>query len=381
MERAELKLVTGGAAPASSPRRTGPAVRTGVALLALAAAATILGANRARRPVRPREIARENILQAIELGSGGPQVREAMVTLRRALGRRPMDAYTRAVYAAFVLAVSRGPEDARLAAFQADRAAELAPVTVPVVRQAAHVLVRTGSPERTVELIREMFHYDPDAAATLLAELEPLLPGRSVERCLVDTPEAWLAWWQRLQDQRRGAEAERVLAEARGRWPEELTIQRRVAQVAHASRRWDELRRLLPPDRELPDVPAASLLYGYRARYRAELGDAPGARGDVDRALELRGDDVTTLSLAAETLERLGDTAGARRHWTRALFLVPASGDDARRRLGILERLARLEEREDSPARALRRWRSVLELDPDHAEARRRVDELTGFRR
>ena len=57
---------------------------------------------------------------------------------------------------------------------------------------------------------------------------------------------------------------------------------------------------------------------------------------------------------------------------------APAGAADRR---GLLSRLARLEDEYGRPAAALRHWKALLELDPDHVEARRRVDDLTGFQR
>ncbi len=379
-QRASLKLIVDDrGAPASRPRRR-VAVATGAAVLALGLAATLLGADRARRPLESREVARQTILQAIELGAGDPTVRDAMLSLRRELGRRPMDAYTRAVYATFILGVSRGADDARTAAFHARRAAEIAPVTVPVIRYATHVLARTDETAGALELVRGMFGYDPESAATLLAEIEPLLPPDAPAGALVEAPEAWLAWWTRLRAQRRDDEAGALLRRALERWPDDLELLRRAAGRAHAEQRWDDLARLLPPDRALPEQAAAAPLFAFRARARAAAGDGAGARRAAAAAVRAGPDDPVVLSLAADALETLGDGETARRHWTRALFLL-AGRRSSDERLGIMVRLARLEEREGSPAAALRNWRSILELQPEHAEARRRIEDLTGLRR
>ena len=367
--------------PSAAPRRGRVAVAMlGGAVVVAAVAGAGLGADRARQPIESRKVARESILKAIEVGSRDPEVRDALLRLRGTLGRRPLDAYTRAVYATFLLGVSRGPEDARVAAFHARRAARLAPVTVPVLRYAVQVLVRTGDPGEAVAILREMFRYDADAAASLLSEVESLLPPGDFIEALPDDTHAWVAWWSRLRELGRQDEADTVLALARRRWPDDLALLQRAAARAHRADRWDELRALLPGDGDLPAEPEASRLLCYRARVKAEDGDAPGARRDVEAALDLAGNEVTTLTLAAEVLEAIGDPEPARRHWTRALFLLSGSRDTARR-VGIMVRLARLEEREGSAASALRIWRSILEIDAGHAEARRRGDELAGFPR
>ena len=47
-------------------------------------------------------------------------------------------------------------------------------------------------------------------------------------------------------------------------------------------------------------------------------------------------------------------------------------------RVDVLVRLANLEESDGRASVALRHWRTVLELDPNHAEARTRIRAMTG---
>lgn len=381
MEKTGLRLITNDAerpGQAVSTRRV--ALWTGALVLLAAAVATLLGADRARRPVESKELAQQTIVKAIEAGSRDPEVRSALLALRRELARRPLDAYTRAIYASLLLGVSREPDHTRAAEFHAARASELAPVTVPVIRYAAHVLVRTGDIDRALELIREMFRYDPTAAARLLSEVEPLLPPDRLAGAIPDDPDAWIEWIARLRDADRPDLARAWLQRARARWPGHLVILDYLASTAMRERDWAELARLFPPDQILPKETAAARLFCYRARLRAEQGDSERARSDVETALGLQRDSVETLYHAGDVLESLGDVGAARRQWTRALHML-SSGSSSATRVNLLVRLAHLEDREGSPAAALRRWREVLGIDPDHAEARRRVDDLTGFRR
>jgi hypothetical protein len=50
-------------------------------------------------------------------------------------------------------------------------------------------------------------------------------------------------------------------------------------------------------------------------------------------------------------------------------------------RRSLLEHLARMEERQGRAAAALRLWQALLALDAEHREARRHVDDLSGFAR
>jgi len=105
-------------------------------------------------------------------------------------------------------------------------------------------------------------------------------------------------------------------------------------------------------------------------------GDIRGAREDLERALELGGTDYGLLSFAGGAYESIGAYDDARRQWHAALFSLPSGSD--RERLQLLQRLARLEERHGDPAASLRHWRQVLEIDPDHEEAKRGIAALTG---
>ena len=95
----------------------------------------------------------------------------------------------------------------------------------------------------------------------------------------------------------------------------------------------------------------------------------------MTRALELDGRTPAVRVLAGEAYAVLGQSVEARRQWNRALFGLPDSARDARVR--VLRLLARLEDRQGEPASALRLWRSVLEIEPSHPEAQRRIAELS----
>ena len=107
-----------------------------------AGAATWLGADSARRPPDPVELAGKALQDSIDKGSRDPAVLARLRALREELAREPLDSMTRTVYAGLLLSLSRSLEEAAAAAFHASAAAELAPVTVPVQRRAARILAR-----------------------------------------------------------------------------------------------------------------------------------------------------------------------------------------------------------------------------------------------
>jgi len=350
---------------------------SGVALAALIA--LLVGSDPVRYPLAARDVAERALRQALEHGSADEGVRASLVTLRASLGRRSLDSRTRVIYADLLLALTRSLDDTAAAAAHASRAAELAPVTVPVVRRASFVLARSGrSPEATA-LTHEMFSYDPESAADLLFRLEPMLFGRQVTAALPPDPAAWLAWARRLRLANRHDESFTIVQLANAKWPDDLTALYFVCARAVRDEDWAMLGDLLPPDREFPADRDAAPVLAYRARLKSEQEDAAGARADIRRALELGEDSTLVHILVGEAHDALGDTEDARRHWNRALFVLPKAETTKRR--NVLARLARLEDRHGRAADALHLWENLLRLDPAHAEARRRVKALTTFER
>jgi len=377
MAAPELKLVRGPRTPAASPA-AGPRVWiVSLILAALAIAATAIGVGPARRPLEARELAGMAVQQALDLGNEDPGVRATLVTLRRTLGERPLDSQTRAVYASLLLGLSRSVEDTRAAAAHASRAAVLSPVSVPIVRRTVLVLVRGRDTDGALKWVRDMFGYDAGAAARLLARIEPLLFERDVPRAIPDDPAAWLAWSRQLRIEGDAAAAEDWARRTLARWPDDLPALRHVAATAVGQEDWAALELLFPEDRVFPDAPAAAPVLLYRARLRAELDDSLGARADIERALRLDPASSLVQVLAGEALLAIGAADEARRRWNRVLFSLPADNLDTRG--NVLRRLARLEETHGEPAAARRAWRAVLEVEPDHAEATRRVRELSGM--
>lgn len=375
MEDRRLKLVAARAHDGGSADRPLAAIGLALILAACAAVATWIGVRPAREPIQAREMAESALQQALSQGSAS--ARSILVEMRSTLGKRPLDSNTRAVYANLLLGFSRRFDDRHAAAFHAELAAELAPVTVPVVRVASIVLIQSGEAERGLAWIGRMFGYDAPAAAELLAQVEPLLFSEQVVLGLPDDPDAWAAWSRELRGAERIDEADAWVERAFQRWPDHLPTMRPLAARAARLRDWDRLAELLPPGRALPEERAAGSLLGSRALLEAHRGDTAAAVQDIESALALDGDSSSTLLLVGDAFEELGQGEEARRHWTRGLYqLSPTAPTFIRREL--LLRLARLEDREGEPARALRHWRSVLEIDARHPEARRRIEDLTG---
>jgi tetratricopeptide (TPR) repeat protein len=381
VERPELKVIRGARAqPAARPVAPRVPLLLGIGVLIAAVAASALGADRARVPVESKDLAKRTLLRALDHGPDDPEVRRTMTRLRSELGRRPLAARARSAYAVMLLGVGRGPDDLQAPLFHARTAARTAPVTVPVVRDAANVLVRGGARDDGLALARDMFAYDPEAAARVLGELEPFLSASELAGGIPDEPRAWLSWSRFLRRAGREADAEARLADAHDRWPADVEVLRVLARWAHDRADWELLARVLPTSEAIPASEAESLLHALRARARFERGDPAGARQDVETALRLGESHIPTLITAAPVLERLGDEGGAGDKLRRALFLLGSTGRNEER-LVILVRLARAEERRGAASRALRAWRSVLEISPEHVEAQRRIDALTGVRR
>lgn len=378
METSELRLVTDADPERPQDRSVPAALLLGALALGAFGLSTWLGADEARRKVEVAELAEAAVQMALERGSEDPQVRETLIDLRRTLGWRPLESRTRVVYASLVLALSARAEDAQLAGFQAARAAELSPVTVSVVHAAVLVLSHTGELDHALALVRGMFGYDARRAARLLAQVDSLVLVASVDGAVPETAEAWMAWSRQLANDLRAKEAEAWLERTFDRWPDHLPARTRLAAGAFRRRDWTALAKLVPPDGTFPTEPAAAPLLIWRARLRARAKDEAGALEDIRAALDLT-QSRTIRTLAGDVYEALGRIARARNEWNRALHGARAGQASARR--GLLVRLARLEDVHGEPAAALRLWETLLELDPEHAEARRRVDDLAGFRR
>jgi tetratricopeptide (TPR) repeat protein len=380
VEARELKLVEarGEREAGGAPSRV-TAIALGLLVVAAASLATWLDAAEARRTIDVRQLAEQALQTALRRGAADVEVRDALVELRRTLGWRPLESRTRVVYASLLLGLATDVEEMQLAAFHADRAADLAPVTVPVVRAAALVLASTGEVDRALELTRNMFGYDPRGAAAMLSQIEALVFGVDLDRGLPPAPEAWMAWSRQLETERRRAEAADWRARTLERWPDHVPALARTAAFAFGRGNWDALAELLPPAGRLPDDDRQSArLYAWRAHLSWHSGDREAALADIERALELR-DTGPIRTLSGDLFEKMGDSTRARSDWNRALFGTATTSVSSRR--GLLLRLARLEDRHGRPAAALRFWKALLALDPEHPEARRRIDDLAGFHR
>ena len=357
-------------APARSPR-AGPLLVAGAVL-----AAGVAGhCARGPAPVDARDPADGlEIRRIVETIADDEDAREQLRRLRSRLGRHPLDARTRTTYAVLLLALATTPDAAAAAAFHASCAAAQAPVTVPVNRRAALVLASAGRPAQALDLVRAMFGYDAEAAARVLTTLRPLIP-MAPEEGIPDDPDAYLAWVDELRRAGDPERAARALAQSVERWPEHLPTVRNRASTLVARQDWDALDALLERARIPADGGDAHLI-AYRARLRAARGAPDDARRDVERAVAQLPQDVGVLMLAGDVYEALGEFDRAGKLFQRAAYRVPRS-QPAAARAGPMVRLARLAERTGQGGEAVRRWREVLEIDPGHAEAARRIALLT----
>jgi hypothetical protein len=378
MAASELKLVAppgrarGGD---DAPHGRGAAVALGLLAIGCALGGSLLGADRARKPSAAIDSARDTLNRVLDRGPSDPEVLESVANIRRQLGERPLDARSRVLYAALLLEMVSSADDCPVSVFHAGRAAELAPVTVPVHRAASLVLARCGAQDHAVELIRRMFGYEPDSAAALFKEVEPFIEEHLRERALPHDATAWMAWSRELRGAGRTQESEIWADQAYRQWPKNLDALQDAAARAVNNQDWVRLGMVLPPDGELPEKREAAVLYAYRARARAEAGDAVGTRKDTDKAAALAQHSSAVLLHAGDALRVVGEDESARRAWRRALFEL-SKDDTTRARARLLVRLARLEDELGQPAAALRAWREVLDEEPDHSGARRRVSEL-----
>lgn len=348
-------------------------------LITLAALATLFGADAARHPLEPREVGEETLRRALVSGSADAEVQRRLVELRTTLGQKPLDSMTRAVYASLLLSLSRDADDVALALFHARRVVALAPVTLPVVRIGVLALAHSGQGADALDLVRSIFSYDAPAAANLLFRIEPLLGTTAIDAALPDEPGAWLAWSIRLDLAERQAEALERLRAGLRRWPDDLLLLERLALRLLQRGDWPALAELVPPSRVIPDERLAAGLLLSRAVGRAQTGDDEGAVADTERALRLDPQNWLTRIRSGEAFLAARQPDRARREWTALLFDLDTA--DSAARVLVLERLARLEQDSGQAAAALRHWRALLELDPEHAEARRRVDDASGFDR
>lgn len=378
---AELRVVEP-APPAAPPRvrRLGAFARAG-ALAALGLLAwTVAGLNAPREARVPRDPAgdtRALLEDILERGAGRPEVAAELRALRESLGRRPLDARTRSLYAVALLGAASDLEDLAAAEAHARRALETAPVTLSVVRRALQVLARTGDTAEVVRRVRAMFAYEPAVAARTLLDLRPWLGEPSLD-AVPDEPDAWAALARELRARGFDDEADAWILEGHEAWPGDRGLLRLRATVAVRDDDWRALDALFPDALELERTPADAALFAYRALGRARAGAPDAAREAAADAIELAGGQVSVLLLAGEALHVVGEDEQARRTWSRALFLARGRPDLRDLRRALLERLARLEDASGRPSRAVELWRDVLELEPDHVEARARLRALAG---
>ena len=372
MDRPELKLVKG----PQERRRTPAAAWLGAAVLGAAVLATARGADASRRPVDVASLAESSLARTLATKDPAP-AREALERLRRHLARTPLDSASRTIAASLMVETADTDAERAAAAEQAQAATRLVATDEWIAHGAARVLARCGRHEAALKEVERMFAYAPDEAAATLADVEPFVASARLEDGLPPTAAAWLSWSTRLRMTGREKEADERLANLLARWPNDLASLAEAASVAAAHDRTQDLVRLIPPSRTLPDTPGAARLFAFRARSKAETGDPAGAATDALHAAELAPGDPWVPVLAGDALASI-DPELARDFWNRALYRFLADETTREGARWVRARLARLDERQGRAGDALRGWREILAEHPDDDEAQRRIQDLTG---
>lgn len=349
----------------------------GTVILGLAAAAVAAGALRAREPFDASGLAEAAL--AASLGGGDARaLPDALDRLRGRLDRLPLDVTSRTIYASLLAETAETDDGRARAAIEGERAVATAPHEEGVRCAEVKILARTGRTGAAVEATRTLFLEAPDDAAAVLAGIEPFLSSAESARALPDDAAAWRARAVRLRQDGRESEADVVLAGLLRRWPRDLPTIELVGAIAEGRGRFDEVARLVPPTIRFEESQRTARLIALRAMSRGLHGDADGARRDAARAAALAGGDAGVFVVAGDALQQL-EPGSARVYWERALHAAKDAPPPSR--VWILTRLARLDEAEGHASDALRRWREVESLSPGHAEASRRIAELTGAAR
>jgi len=303
-----------------------------------------------------------------------PEIREIARSMRVALASNPLDARTRVLYGALLGTVSIGPEGRAAAAFHVQAAARLAPVTVPIVRRAVLLEVELDQVDRATERIRDMFDYDPEAAARLLLRVEPILGPERVARALGERPSASVAWADTLGRAGRADDAEAVLRRSIEIWPDDPPLLESVGTADLRAGRRDALVARFA-GRDIAEVPGNARLLMLRGRARAWNGDVDGAAADLSAAERLSAADPAATFAVGDAWRAIGRPDDARRAWIRSRYRV---GPRSELRVAVLRRLAALADDTGTAAESVRAWRRVLDEAPDDPVARRRIRELTG---
>jgi len=355
------------------------ALAAGSMLLLILGVATWLGVGPGRNRPEITGLAQEALTFSLEEGAGSPEVTTRLKQIRAELARTPLDAETRVIYSSLLLGVSRSVAETEAAAFHAVRAAELAPVTVPVQQQAVQVLARCGQLDHALQLTRKTFLFDPDAGAGILERLLPICGQDRATEGIPDTAAAWLAWSRTLERVGRREEAYTRVSLAWERWPTDPGVILYLASRAFSRGDLDHLQALFPEELALPEHPNHAMVFSFQAVAKAAAGDRAGVESAIGTALALLPDNSSVLCTAGDAWRVLEEPDQAAGLWQRSLF-HSRHDRSSHVRLKVLLRLARLEDERGQDVDALGYWRKILEEAPDHREARRRVDDLTGFR-
>ncbi len=143
----------------------------------------------------------------------------------------------------------------------------------------------------------------------------------------------------------------------------------KTGQFYQAAELWREVVRRRPRKADAPDALTSkqvALLWGHVAECYAQAGDVEEAITTLRNAVR---NDPENLDLRLE----LVDALSANDQWDAASNEIGRILDRDPDKVGALVRAARIDEMDGYLARARQIWEQVLELAPDHLEARERL--------
>ncbi len=274
-----------------------------------------------------------------------------------------------------------------------ERLAAVAPDGATLWRRlAAEVEDREGGATRAIRAYEKVLELEPGASdahrslerlyrAEHAWESVVALHERQIARAASPSARAelWMAlgrlFEQELLDPHRAVEAHANAAELA---VEPATQKENLIALARLYRRiegWDRAVAALEKHAELAaGAEAADLWHESALLHAHRLGDESAAEARLARALEVNPAHVPSLVALVELARRRGEHARA------VAWMLDAERASGSRleRVGLLHEAALLcEEKLGQEAQAVELWQRVLQLDPEHVEAGRRLAERT----
>jgi len=308
------------------------------------------------------------------------EMRAAEALLARSLAAQPASATALAKLAAVRFELSP-PLSAQAAREQLDLvrlAGEMAPDSPLVHLRLAELLLKMGRDGDAGPYLRRAVDLDPaqaGAAVRLLAErgveaaaIAGVLPPHARVLAALERPFA-----------AQGRLADYVELVERSAGPREWSAPGVLAAYAGAclaSGQAERLRLRLDAAGPLDSAPAEAERLRQRSRSRVALGQLPAALEDARAACRLAPESPQHARHRGDVALAAGETDEALAAYRLALDQVARGSGDPGQRALLYARIGQVEERRGSGDRAYDAYRMALRLDPNQAQARRRVDEL-----